>query len=77
MLQYLACVGIEEHDLVRPSENDLAVIEDVEVGVSDPSARGVWIVDIGAAMRGESEHHPTRCCFLGLRSMVLAEFGEP
>ena len=35
-------------DLVRPGEGDRAVVEDVQVGVADPAAGGVGVLEVGA-----------------------------
>ncbi len=48
VLQDLAAVAVDQHDLVRPGEGDVAVRQDVEVGVADPVARCVQVVEVGA-----------------------------
>ena len=48
VLQDQSGVAVDQHDLVRPREGDVAVREDVEIRVADPAARGVQVVEVGA-----------------------------
>ena len=48
VLQDQSGIRIEEDDLIRPGKRDRAVVEDVQVGIADPTAGNVGVVDVGA-----------------------------